>query len=119
MEVLLDTSFILDCLREKFDFTLAEEYGTMLLAKEVILELEKLAAGRNPNSNLAKLALKIIDKNKNKFKIIELGNRYVDAGILSYIKDKGVLVATMDSGLKKQLKKKLVLRARKKLWVES
>ncbi|MCX6749051.1 MAG: hypothetical protein NT076_05610 [Candidatus Pacearchaeota archaeon] len=119
MNVLLDTSFILDCLREKFDFTLAEEYGTMLLAEEVILELEKLAAGRNPNSDLARLALKIIDKNKSKFKMIELGNKYVDAGIVAYAKDKNLLVATMDSGLKKQLRKILVLRARKKLWVEN
>ncbi len=119
MEVLLDTSFILDCVREKFDFTLAEEYGTLVLAKEVIFELEKLASARNPNSDLARLSLKIIDKNKSRFKFISLGNSYVDAGILSYVKDKNTIVATMDSGLKKMVKKKLVLRARKKLWLEN
>lgn len=118
MEVILDTSFILDCLREKFDFTLAEEYGTLVLAKEVLLELEKIAAGKRMDSELARLALKIIESRKSKFRIIELGSRYADAGIIAYAKNKNIIVATMDRGLKKFVRKKLVLRARKKLWVE-
>ena len=106
MEVLLDTSFILSCVREKVDFTLADEYGKLLLAREVIQELEKLASSKRPDSNLATLALKIIDCNKEKFRIIELENEDVDSGIIEYARAKKTIVATMDARIKKFVRKK-------------
>ena len=71
-----------------------------------------------------KLALQIIEKNKEKFKFIELNSNYVDGGILKYIennKDEKFVVATIDKGLKRNLKKMaklLIIRAKKKIALE-
>jgi rRNA-processing protein FCF1 len=119
MEVLLDTSFILTALKEKIDFLKAEEYGKLLLPKQVLEELKKLnKKARIKDRENARLALEIITKNKGKFKFIKLKKKYADAGIKRYIKNKKVIVATLDRELKRELKGKakiLTIRAKKKL----
>lgn len=120
MDVLLDTSFILTCLKEKIDFLEAEKYGDLILPRQVLEELIKISKSRGRQKELALLALDIIRGNKNKFKIISLWREHVDAGIKRYAEKKGrkIIVATLDSDLKKALKGKsklLVIRAKKKL----
>jgi rRNA-processing protein FCF1 len=121
MEVLLDTSFILTCLKEKLDFLQAEEYGKMILPVRVVSELIILSGKRKgKEKERAELALDIIHKNRDKFEMSDLDKGHVDAGIKHYVekkKGKKIIVATMDSGLKKALKGKvkiLTIRARKK-----
>ena len=122
MEVILDTSFILTCLKEKIDFLEAENFGKLLLPLQVLEEFDKLEERGGREGRLAELASEIIERNKDKFKIIDLGEKYVDSGIKSYVKNrKNIIVATLDKELKNSLKRKtrfLVIRARKKLAVE-
>ena len=118
MEVILDTSFILSCLGKKIDFLEAERFGSLVLPLQVLNELDKIKKKHGKESQQASLALQIIEKNKDKFKIIVLEKKFVDAGILAYAGKNKVAVATLDKELKKELKGRariLAIRARKKL----
>ena len=123
MKILLDTSFILSCAKEKADFLEAENYGDLLLPEEVIEELENLAkkAEKRKDRDASCLALDIISKNGKKFNFIKLEDSYVDSGIIKFAeKNKDIIVATIDKQLKKELKGKakiLSLRAGKKLFL--
>ena len=118
-KAILDTSFILTCVKQKIDFLDEIKFMGMdvLIPEEVLDEVRKI---RNSGKKLhfrenAKLALKIL--NKNKFKKIRLGTTHVDKGLVNFAeKNKDVIVATLDRELKKKIKKpKLVIRGKKKL----
>ena len=118
MEVILDTNFIMTCLKEKIDFTDAEKFGRVVIPEQVIDELEKKSKeGKVKDRDNAKLALDIIKKKK--LEIIKLERKFVDAGIKRYVSDsQDIIVATLDKELKKAVKGKakiLTIRARKKL----
>jgi len=119
MEVLLDTSFIVSCVKIGIDFLSASEFGKLVLPEGVTDELIKLSEkGRGRSKEKALIALDIIRENKKKFKIIKLKGRYVDAGIVKYAEKKKIIVATLDKELKKKLKgnvRILGIRAKKKL----
>jgi len=119
MKILLDTSFILTCLKEGIDFLEAENFGKLVLPSEVINELKKLKENKKGEEKLrAELALDIIGKTKDSFEIIDLNSGHVDSGIINFVKNRKIIVATMDKELKKKLKNKvrvLSIRARKKL----
>ena len=121
MEVVLDTNFILTCLKEKIDFFLAEEFGEIAIPIQVLEELDSLHdKGELKERELAELASDIIEKKKGKFKVIDLKKKFVDSGIIKYAEGKKVIVATLDAELKNKLKGKakiLTIRARKKLEV--
>ena len=124
MEVILDTSFILTCIKEKIDFLEAEDYGELVLPMQVLEELDRFQdKGELKEREQAKLALDIIEKNKGKFKVVDLEKKFVDAGIKSYVKGKKgkIIVASLDAELKRELRGKariLTIRARKKLMLE-
>lgn len=108
--LLLDTNFIITCIKQKIDFF--EEIPLMgikiLLPKQVINELKKL------NTQYSKLALKLIEKSNPK--IIDIGKGHVDKKILKYVKENPkTIVATLDKELKSKLKSKMVIRERKRL----
>ncbi|MEK6820114.1 MAG: PIN domain-containing protein [Nanoarchaeota archaeon] len=120
MEIILDTSFILTCIKEQVDFTQAEEFGRLLLPELVFDELKKLRGkSKGKEKEQAELALDIIENKREKFRIIKLEGNYADAGMVKYVEGrKDVIVATMDKELKKVVQGKariLVIRARKKL----
>lgn len=120
-KVILDTNFIITCVKQKIDFF--EEIKFMgidvLIPEEVLKEIKKIkSSGKKLHfRENAKLALKIL--NKNKFKKIRLDTAYVDEGIVNFAeKNKDVIVATLDRELKEKIKKpKLVIRGKKKLEV--
>jgi len=117
MKILLDTNFILTCIKEKLDFSDASRFGKVVIPEEVINELKGLSEkSRGLQKERAILALDII--RANKFKIIKLKKKFVDEGIREYVKKGGgVVVATLDRELKKSLKNKakiLVIRAKKR-----
>ena len=120
MKVILDTNFIISCINERTDFMEAENFGSLILAKQVSEELKKISEkGNRKDKEAAKLAIKIIEKNKKKFEIVDLEVHFVDLGIENYVKNnKNLYVATLDNGLKRRLKNKarlLTLRKRKKI----
>lgn len=120
-KVILDTNFILTCIKQKIDFfeELEQEGFQILIPKQVIDELKKVS---NSKKKLhfredAKLALKLIGRNKVKFKKIDLKTENVDKGLKDFLeKNKGIIIATLDKELKRKVKNpKLVIRGKKKL----
>ena len=119
-KVILDTNFILTCIKQKIDFFEDLKFmGTrVLIPKQVIKEIKSII---NSKKKLhfkedAKLALKLLEKNS--FKEIDLKEKNVDKGIVKYSKKNDVIVATLDRELKNKIKNsKLVIKEKKKLKV--
>lgn len=120
-KVILDTNFILTCVKQKIDFLNEIKFMgiRVLIPEEVLKEIRKIiSSGKKLHfRENAKLALKIL--NKNKFKKIKLDTEDVDKGLVDFAeKNKDIIVATLDRELKKKIKKpKLVIRGKKKLEV--
>jgi len=108
-QIILDTSFILTCIKQKIDF-FEELVGTQILIPEqVINEIKNL---KNPNSELA---LKLLEKNK--FEKIDIGKGHVDKRIIKFAKENPkTIIATLDKEIKNKTKnQKLIIRGKKKL----
>ena len=119
-QVLLDTSFILTCVRQKIDFfeDLYFEGFHILIPKQVIREIEGISKTKKFNEREnAKLALKLMKSNK--FKKIDLKTKNVDNGIIKFVKaNSDIIIGTLDVGIKKKTKNsKLVIRGKKRLEV--
>lgn len=117
--VILDTNFVLTCIKQKIDFF--EEIKLMgmqiLIPKQVIDEIKRIA---NSKKKLhfredAKLALKLLERSS--FKKIDLKNKNVDKGLIKLAKEnKSIIVGTLDRELKNKIQNpKLVIRGKKKL----
>jgi hypothetical protein len=110
-KVVLDTSFILTCVKQKIDFFEKIKFMGMqiLIPKQVIREMKSI---NNSNSELSFKILK-----KNKFKEIDLGKGKVDNLLINFAKEnKEVIVATLDREIKKKTpNSKLVIRGKKNL----
>jgi len=118
-KVILDTSFIISCVRNKIDFV--EKIMLMglkiLIPMQVLEELQKVSVSDKKYyiKNSAKLALRIISKNK--FENIDLGKGHVDKKLINYLeKEKDIILASLDNELKKSVKnKKIIIRGKKEL----
>ena len=124
MKVLLDTNFIMTCVKQKIDFfDRLDVLGfAILIPKQVIGELEKVYGNKNKklkNRDLAEISLKILNANKERFVCLDLGKKHVDKLIVKYANEHPrLVVATLDSELKKKLKNsKMVIRDMRKLVV--
>ena len=110
---ILDTSFILTCVRNKIDFfeEIKSKGMKIEIPKQVIVEVEGLAKSRSD----AETTLKLF--NKNKFNKTDLKTKNVDGGLIKFAeKNKDVVVATLDREIKKKIKnQKLIIRGKKKL----
>jgi rRNA-processing protein FCF1 len=113
--VILDTNFILSCIRKKINFFDEVTFMglSIIIPKEVIVEI----GGLSKSKPEAQIALKIIQQNK--FKKVSLGGRIVDNGIIKMAKEnEEYVVATLDREMQSRIKnKKLVIRGNKKLEV--
>jgi rRNA-processing protein FCF1 len=118
-QILLDTNFILTCIKQKIDFfEYLELMGLqILIPKQVIDEIEMIA---NSKKKLhfredAKLSLALLKKSS--FEKIDLGLQDVDKGIKRFAKQNPkVIVATLDKEIKDSIQNpKLVIRQKKKL----
>ena len=112
-KVILDTSFILSCVRNKIDFI--EELKLIgfdvLIFKKVVEELKK---SKKKESEISLKLLKNIEP-------IDFGNSHADKQIISFAeKNPDVAVATLDRLIKKSVKnKKIIIRNKKNLNVFS
>lgn len=116
--VILDTSFILSCIRKKIDFSEKIKFMGLkiLIPIQVIGELTKISGGGKTRfMEEAKLALFILKKNK--FSEIDLNNKNVDNGIIKIAKEnKEYIIATLDREIKnKTNNQKLVIRGETEL----
>ena len=116
-KILLDSNFVVSCVKNKIDFFEKLIGNQILIPTQVIEELKKLSDSKQKlhNKEIATLSLQIIQKNK--FKKIDLGKGHVDKKIIQYVKDNPeVIVATLDKELQKKINtKKLIIRGKKKL----
>ena len=108
-QVILDTSFILTCVRQKIDFFENLLEYQIIIPKQVIHEIKRL------NNSNTQLSLKLLEKNN--FKQVDLGKAHVDKLITTFAKENpNVIVATLDKEIKNKVKNnKLVIRGKKKL----
>ena len=118
-QVILDTNFILACLRQKIDFFNDLKFMGLeiVIPKQVINELKKLerTAPKRHIKEDCELALKWLEKNS--YETIDFGGRYVDKGIFKLTQEnKNIIIATLDRELKKKIKNpKIVIKGKKKL----
>lgn len=117
-QILLDTNFILSCVKQKIDFfeNLNLKGLQILIPKQVIEELKKISESKKKMhfKEDAKLALKIL--NANKFKKIDIKEKYVDKGIIKYAKDKPeIIIATLDKEIQDQTKNQKIIIKQKKM----
>ena len=109
-QVLLDTNFILTCMKQKIDFF--DEIPVMgikiIIPQNVLDELQKLKKSS---------ALKLMEQEKANFVKLFLAGKNVDNSIIRYAKEnKDLIIATLDKGIQKKIKnKKLIIRDKKQL----
>src|SRR4030042_1041203 len=116
----LDTNFILSCIRKKIDFfELIPQMGLkIIIPLQVLDELRKFTMqGRGNLKQEAKLSLVLLE-NQN-FKRVDLYNRNVDNGIIKLANENpNYIVATLDRQIKVKTKNQnLVIRGEKELEV--
>jgi rRNA-processing protein FCF1 len=107
-QILLDTNFILSCIKQKIDFFdyLEGEGYDIIIPEQVINELEKLKE---------ELALRLLKKNK--FEEIYLKGKIVDNSIINYAKENpDTIIATLDREIQNKIRnKKMIIVDRRKL----
>lgn len=116
--VVLDTNFILSCIRKKIDFFHEIKFMglTVIIPEEVTEELEKIVkTGKKKFSDEGKIALKLL--NINEFKKVKLNIKNVDNGIVKIAKEnENYIIATLDREIKSKIKNhKLTIRGNGKL----
>jgi rRNA-processing protein FCF1 len=108
--VVLDTNFILSCLRKKIDFFDEIELMGIKIAipEEVVNEIKKLSdEGNKTTQREAKTALAFIKKNN--FEEIKLITKNVDNGIVKLAKEnKELIIGTLDKGIKNRVKNQIL-----------
>lgn len=115
MEILLDTNFILTCVKQKVDFAniihdLTDENVKWIVPQQVLNELGCLKdqpGMKTVDKEAAALSFDILQMIKPK--IVELGRGpNVDIGIVNYIRGKNIVLATLDRGLKNRIDNKIL-----------
>ena len=101
MEVILDTNFIISCVKHKIDF-ISELEGRgfkVLLPKEVFEEIKDLRLNSDHETKVAvEIALELLKKRK--VKGIGLGKKRTDEGLIEMGK-KGAYIATLDATIRR------------------
>lgn len=118
-KVVLDTSFILSCVRAHVDFL--DEIVSLglkpIFPLQVFDEIKGIIASKQKlkDRTSAVLALEILDDQPLEF--VDLKTDNVDDGLVHYMnKYKSALLATLDRGLARRVSnRRLVLRQKKKL----
>jgi rRNA-processing protein FCF1 len=118
MEVILDTNFLISCVRKKIDF-IDELEGMgfkVVVPKEVFEEMKDLKFKVGPETNVAMgIAVDMIEKKG--IKKIKLGGK-VDVKLIAKGRE-GVYIATLDNEIKRNVSNKIVIdNARNGLRIE-
>lgn len=120
-KIIFDTNFILACIKGKIDFVSELPGYEFLLPEQVLKELGKISTDKKKRvaeRELASTSLSFINTFMNRFKVIRLEKKFVDAGFLRLNVGETLIIATLDNQLKRTLKGKfkfLIITKRKKL----
>lgn len=101
MKIILDTNFLIDCMRFKIDIRGELAGHELFVSRSILFEIEKIMARGTKESSLAKMALEFI--NENNLKVLD-SEEDVDESLINYSKE-GYVIATHDRALKSRLKK--------------
>jgi len=111
MEVLLDSSFIISCVRKKIDFLvqLSEQGFKVLLPHEVFEELKDLRK-KSSLSHEDRMAIDVAMEifEKRKVKMMRLGSGLVDEGLIRKGKD-GYYIASLDGSVKHNVPRRVII----------
>jgi rRNA-processing protein FCF1 len=112
MEVILDSSFIISCARDRIDFlTQLEEQGfKIIVPREVMQEMKdlRLRKGGSHEDRIAiDVALDMISNSK-RIKKVGIGNGKVDEALIKKGKT-GAYIATLDKEIKRQVPNRVVI----------
>ncbi|MGQ0606809.1 MAG: PIN domain-containing protein [Candidatus Nitrosotenuis sp.] len=103
VEVICDTSFLIHLANHRIKnlATLDTDIGNIkfLVPDIVISELNKLAQQEEKNKEAT-----VTIQHIKKFKKIKMGGTFADDSILSYVKNNGGIIATIDKDLKYKIK---------------
>ncbi len=124
MEILLDTNFIITCVKQKIDFVeITDKITTQpikwILPEDVLKEIEKIKSGigiKISDKSAATLSLQILQNLKPKIVNLYGKNPNIDIKIVNYILGKPIVLATLDKKLKSRVKNRiLTIRGKKGL----
>jgi len=101
MRVVLDTNFLVDCVRFKVDISSELVGNELFVLDSVLFELEKIAGRGSKESAFAKMALDYV-KGKG-LKILKSKEKSTDKSLQSY-SEQGYAIATHDRVLKNRIK---------------
>ena len=121
MEAILDSSFIISCVRKRIDFLeeLKNMGFTAVVPREVFQEIKDLRS-RNKSSREDRTAIDIAMEmiEKGKVKKVGLGEMRVDDALIKKGKE-GIYIATLDRAIKRAVPNKIViLDAKNSLGIE-
>ena len=121
MQVLLDSSFIISCVRDRIDFIsqLEEQGFTPVVPREVLQEMKDLRTSNRASHEdraAVDVALEMIEQKGVKKN--SLGKGRVDDFLIRRGQE-GIFIATLDKGIKKRIPKKIVIfKAQNRVGVE-
>ncbi len=122
MEVILDTNFVIYCIKEKIDFIsqLKEMGFQIVMPREVFQELKNLktkTGTKRVDKESIDIALKMFSEGD--VKKVSLGNNtYADEGLIKKGKE-GVYIATLDAGIRRNVPNRvIILNAQKRVAIE-
>ena len=111
MEVVLDSSFIVSCVKRKIDFVseLRALGFKVMLPREVMQEIKdlKLKTKAREDKLAVELALQILNENKD-VKKMTIGHGKVDDELIKF-GNKGAYVATLDAVIKRNVANRVVI----------
>ena len=122
-KVILDTNFIMACVRNKIDFLEDLPYlgFQILIPKQVFAELDSITRSKQKlhSKDDAYLAIRILEQGEENFEEIDLKGSYLDNALVEYAKQhREVVIATLDQNLKSKISnQKLVIREGKRFEV--
>ena len=110
MEAILDTNFIISCLRKKIDFKEEiEKLGFIpIIPKEVMQEMKDLMDKKVSREDRIAIEMALESIQKNKLKKIGLGKGKVDTELIKKGKS-GIYIASLDNGVKRSVPNRIVI----------
>lgn len=109
MEVILDSNFIISCMKRGIDFVseLEEKGFKIVIPREVLQELRDLRQKVNREEKVSiDLALKLIENGK--VKKVGLGTGKIDYQLIKKGQE-GVYIGTLDAAIKRVIPNKIVI----------
>ena len=116
MKILLDTNFILTCVKQKIDFSvfaneIIDQKIEWLIPQDILNELGSLKdriGMKTKDKEAAELSFQIIQNLNPKIIKFPGKNPNIDIKIINYIADKDIVLATLDKNLKSRTKNKIL-----------